>query len=322
MSEIIAMNAKAQSRTKAIATELKRAKQKRSVSAKDHRARFALYREVIHLFEDGDTKANSRRERLAFLHQPWKTLIREALTQLGGSAEPSCMSLRDYNSEIHGPYLGVSDDGKAGNEFREAILRSPKAEVLGPQPPLVVGAALDAERLAAVGEVAVGPEEYLDIWSSSQGRVLMTTNVGTRLNLRYYAVRPVLEIQGGSTNSMMESALKQLPHLFTPFWRTLDGQPRPVTVFVAFSNGISYDIRLGLLRGLNQRVHSGGFCDPTLSRLFRHSRRGSTAIRHQGRGRRAGAAISGCRFVCHVRKAAPRNCKHQGFRQPRTSRIA
>jgi hypothetical protein len=151
------MNSKAQSRVGAINRELERLKRGRNPSATDNRARFALYRELIHLFEDAVAAANLQQESLGSRLRSWEAPIREALAALGGSAEPGATSLRKYDSEIHGPYLGVSDEGKAARQFREAILASPKAQVLGPQTPLVLGAALDAERLAAVGEVAVSP---------------------------------------------------------------------------------------------------------------------------------------------------------------------
>jgi hypothetical protein len=41
----------------------------------------------------------------------------------------------------------------------------------------------------------------------------MTRNVGTRLNLRFYAVRPILEIQRGSFAFMVESAHRRATRL-------------------------------------------------------------------------------------------------------------
>jgi hypothetical protein len=232
-----------------------------------HRELYDLYRTVIHLFEECVAVVNVKKRSLGSSIERWQPLLQEAFTKLGGSAEPCLVSLRSYDSDQYGPYLGVSDEGKAAHQFREAILASPKAEVLGPQPPLVVGAALDAERLAAVGEVAVGPDEYHDIWQACQGSVLMTTNVGTRLNLRYYAVRPVVEIEFADAKRMIAEASAHLPKLFAPFWRTPDGRPHPVTVFASFAKGIPYDHRLEVLRALRRLVLAGGFCNPKVHRF-------------------------------------------------------
>lgn len=250
-----------------IKAQLARLKRTRRLTPTEHRKLYSLYRSVLHFFEDAVTEANAQKQRSNPSVAQYKPLVEEAFTKIGGSAEPSLVSLHSYDSNRFGPYLGVSDEGKAAREFCRAILASPKAEVLGSQPPLAVGAALDAERLAAVGEVAVGSDEYRNIWLACQGQVLMSTNVGTRLNLRYYAVRPMIEIELAQVESMVAKASEQLPKLFAPFWRTLDGKPRPVTVFARFTKGILYNHRLAVLRELCRRVRSGDFCDPTVHRL-------------------------------------------------------
>lgn len=69
----------------------------------------------------------------------------------------------------------------------EAALATPKARALPTLPdPLSVGVAHDAERLASLGEVPVGPVEYERIRRGSAGRVLLTTNVGSHVNPWHY----------------------------------------------------------------------------------------------------------------------------------------
>ena len=79
------------------------------------------------------------------------------------------------------------------------------AQSCGPRrrTPLTLGVAHDAERLGAVGEVAVGPDEYAAIRLACRGRLLTTTNVGTRVNVRHFLTprrwRSARHGRGGST---------------------------------------------------------------------------------------------------------------------------
>ena len=107
------------------------------------------------------------------------------------------MSLKDYDHNKYGPYLGISDEGSAAHVIRDAALASPKMRAIGAGGPLVVGVAHDAERLGAIGEVPVGPHEYANIQLQCVGRILTSTNVGTRLNLRHYKRNPVVIVQKG-----------------------------------------------------------------------------------------------------------------------------
>src|SRR5262249_16194703 len=92
---------------------------------------------------------------------------RQALMHLGGDPDRSYMRLEDYDAATYGPFLGVSDEGSAAGPIRDAALESPKVQALPKgesATPLVVGVAVDAERLGGIGEITVGPEEYADIW--------------------------------------------------------------------------------------------------------------------------------------------------------------
>lgn len=107
-------------------------------------------------------------------------------------------SLRDYDAERYGPFLGVSDEGSAATAIRDAAYGSPKALALRARTPLAVGVAHDAERLGSVGEVPVGPDQYERIRSLSDGHVLMTTNVGSHVNIWHYLQPPALDVPPGA----------------------------------------------------------------------------------------------------------------------------
>lgn len=159
---------------------------------------------------------------------------RRAFQHLGGDPARSSASLKDYDHERYGPFLGVSDEGSAAGAIREAALASPKLRALpkkAPRPPLVVGVAVDAERLGGIGEVNVGPDEYADIWLECVDRVLVTTNIGTRVNMRVYRREPVVLLKSDSPKAIAE-AKAAIAAAFKPFVETPDKRPRPLTVFV------------------------------------------------------------------------------------------
>src|SRR5438132_2884440 len=116
--------------------------------------------------------ALAKRARRAFLH-------------LGGDPARPTYSLKDYDHDRFGPFLGVSDEGSATTAIREAAYESPKAQALAAaaRTPMAIGLAIDAERLGGAGEVAVGPEADADVWQDSVDPILVTTNIGTRVNV-------------------------------------------------------------------------------------------------------------------------------------------
>jgi hypothetical protein len=114
---------------------------------------------------------------------------------------------------------------------------APKGQALGRRAsPLTLGVALDAERLGAVGEVPVGPSEFAKIWSECVARILMTTNVGSRSNVRFYKRAPVITIEGGDSTAALNLAKAALAAAFKPFLEA-PGGPRPLTVFLRFARG-------------------------------------------------------------------------------------
>lgn len=194
-------------------------------AAEDHaladacRQALAEYRSVV--VDDSPSLRQRERARLAFRH-------------LGGDPAHSSASLKDYDHERYGPFLGVSDEGSAAAAIREAALASPKLRALPkkvPRSPLIVGVAVDAERLGGIGEVNVGPDEYADIWLECIDRVLITTNVGTRVNMRVYRREPVILLKSDRPKAIAETKAA-IAAAFKPFVETPDSRPRPLTVFV------------------------------------------------------------------------------------------
>lgn len=164
-----------------------------------------------------------------------RALAEAAFRIVGASADPTVRSVRDYDHDTYGPYLGVSDEGGAAEEIARAAAASPKARALGPEATaLQVGLALDLERLGGVGEVVVGPDEYRDVWLSCDGRILLSTDVGTRVNVRNYLPPPRVTIGAGPWAEAAAKALALVLTAFKPFFETPDRAPRPVVVVVEF----------------------------------------------------------------------------------------
>jgi hypothetical protein len=155
----------------------------------------------------------------------------------------------------------VSDEGSAAEAIRDAALQSPKIRALGKvaaSGPLVAGVAVDAERLVGVGEAVVGPEEYADIWLATVGRVLVTTNVGTQVNMRTYRADPRIHI-AGELPSEIANVERLIADAFRPFIKTPDRKPRPRTVFVEFTprTPVSRKRKVAILRSLSRFVNTG-----------------------------------------------------------------
>ena len=233
-----------------------------------HRERYRTLREFVHLFEDVVSRSNRQGEELSGIEaEELKQIAGEALLALGGQAEPNPTSLRNYDRQRDGPFLGVSDEGSAAGEIRRAAFASPKARVLTSSSPLRIGVACDAERLGAIGEVAVGPEEYRDIRLECLSSILTSTNVGTRLNVRFFKTRPIVHISSRYGHDPVHNAVQEIERGMAPFFHTPDGVPRPVTVLVRFDRGIRFSRRESILTELIRYVKEAKFCDPGVHRL-------------------------------------------------------
>ena len=210
------------------------------------REAIADYRAAV--LDGAPARLQTERARKAFLH-------------LGGDPARSSASLKDYDHARHGPFLGVSDEGSAAGAIREAAFESPKVRAHpkhAPRTPLMVGVAVDAERLGGVGEVNVGPEEYADIWLQCVDRVLVTTNIGTRVNMRVFRREPLVVVKSDSEKAVA-AAKAEIAKAFQPFVETPDKKPRPLTVFVEIPNyaKIAGPRKRALLAELANFVSSG-----------------------------------------------------------------
>ncbi len=228
------------------------------------------YRAVLRMYQD------TLPEHLPKKHRPTQaqqkklaSLGRDAILYLGGAGDPRSVSLKDYDHNKYGPYLGISDEGSAAHVIRKAALESAKMQVVGTAAPIVVGVAHDAERLGAIGEVPVGPEEYANIRLECIGRILTSTNVGTQLNLRYYKRNPVVTVQKGSAIKALRIAKNELKDFFSLFLHTPDGKPRPLTVYIEFDRESrrTFKDRASMLRKLARFVANGKIADPKVHRL-------------------------------------------------------
>ena len=137
-------------------------------------------------------------------------------------------SLATYDSESFGPLFAVSDEGSAGETIVNAAYASAKAKALWPINPVSLGVALDGERMTSAGEVPIGPPEYEELSDAAAGRLLLTTNVGVRVNARLTQQLPEFAVTEKSVND--KPWLDNVFAAFEPFLHTPDGQPRPLTV--------------------------------------------------------------------------------------------
>lgn len=182
---------------------------------------------------------------------PTSELIKRAqaeLVSIGSVPVVPTKSLRHYDSDAFGPFLGISNEGYGASLICEAVQRSPKARALGAGLDwLKIGVGVDGEVLGGIGEVPVGPLEYAQIWTSCIERTLMTTNVGARANPRIFRAAPRVLADLDAPEGLAAAAAA-LEAIFKPF-RTAPGGPRPLVAFVEFTG--SRPAQPGDLAGLN-----------------------------------------------------------------------
>jgi hypothetical protein len=231
-----------------------------------NRRQYNAWRDVLHLYEDvarRTTGSDTASQDFIALSKR----AADAFRALGGAAEPVASSLASYDAERYGPFLGVSDEGSAAGRIRDAFLKSPKVLASGRIEPLVVGGSVDAERLAGVGETPVGPDEYREIQLACLGRVLTTTNVGTRVNARYYNDPPMLEVENPDKTNAFNAVLPKVKESLERYYRTPDGKPVETTLFLCFDRSVSKEAQLHVLKSVREEMQSGKFSDPTKHHL-------------------------------------------------------
>src|SRR5207237_1783078 len=92
----------------------------------------------------------------------------------------------------------------------------------GASSPFKFGVILDGERMTSAGEVPIGPPEYAALSAAAAGQLLLTTNVGTRINVRLTGQLPEFPALERSAESVIA--------VFHQFLDTPDRRARPLTV--------------------------------------------------------------------------------------------
>ncbi len=257
-----ALTRKQGTRLRALKGTIRRLGAKKIRSRGEERALCDCYREAIRVYQDAVStnvetgNAPDCRELLR--------LATRGMLHLGGEGDVHGASLKDYDHKRYGPYLGVSDEGSAAWAIRRAAQDSPKAVALKPCDPMTLGVAVDAERLGGIGEVAVGPQEYVGVRLACVGRILNSTNVGTRVNLRFYRRHPVVTVAAGDPAQSLRQAKQGIQDTFKPFLHPPGGKPRPLTVYVEIEE---------------RRRRSAQTCISILKSLRRFARRPDVADR-------------------------------------------
>jgi hypothetical protein len=258
----------------------------RGAAARDPRAVAAGWRAVLdYFFEVSDARADPEPGRGEMDYQRLWDRAKQALANLGGQPEPPIQTLADYDADRYGPMLGVSDEGSATAAIRHGALASPKCAALSDRTPLTVGVAHDGERLGAVGEVVVGPDEYAAIRLACRGRLLTTTNVGAEVHVRHFLDPPEVRVGPGKTEPIVAAAIGRLKDYFAPFTRTPSGRDRGRTVLVRFEPQVPVRQRADILKCLQAAAAGGEFGSPRWHHI------GLVADPGKDRATRARAAI-------------------------------
>ncbi len=233
------------------------------ISTDQNREYYSLLRQYINWYQEfnssSDQKSIIPQETNA---QRLEEIAKHAILDLGGVSEPCVESLKDYRSNLYGPYLGISDEGSAVNTIVRAALDSPKVQYIDELSPINIGVAHDAEILASTGEAVVGPEEYSVIRSGTLGRILTSTNVGARVNLKYYKSYPIISINNFKDPNVLKNTLAKIREKVKPFWITPNKIPRPFKILISFKQGIPFAYRKVILEALLNKMNDGSICDP------------------------------------------------------------
>jgi hypothetical protein len=154
--------------------------------------------------------------------------LRDLLAESPVLYPPWTGRLDEYDSEIYGPLLAVSDEGDNAQTIAHAAYASAKARALHPASASALGVMIDGERMVSAGEGPIGPEEYAKLIAAAFGRALCSTNVGVRVNTRLYRLFPEFSVADAAVDE--EKWLAGVFAAFRPFLKTPDSNPRPLTV--------------------------------------------------------------------------------------------
>jgi len=166
--------------------------------------------------------------------------------------------LAEYDSDQYGPLFAVSDEGSAGPVILDAALSSGKAAA-GVSGPFQLGVILDGERMTSAGEVPIGPPEYKALSTGAAGQLLLTTNVGTRVNARLTGQLPEFPA--------LEKSAEAVIAAFHQFLDTPDRRPRPLTVRLQLDPGADCTRLAALARKLDEARKKGEIGPPDTHQL-------------------------------------------------------
>jgi hypothetical protein len=156
--------------------------------------------------------------------------------------------LAEYDSDQYGPLFAVSDEGSAGSIVLDAALTSAKAAA-GASGLSRLGVILDGERMTSSGEVPIGPPEYGALSAGAVGRLLLTTNVGTRVNVRLTGQLPEFPALDKSAEAVIAA--------FHQFLDTPDHRPRPLMVRLQVDPGADCTRLAALAKKLDEARKKG-----------------------------------------------------------------
>jgi hypothetical protein len=175
------------------------------------------------------------------------------------------MPIRHYQSDFYGPLFAVSDEGSAAQAILNAAYASAKAKALGALDPSKVGVILDGERMTSAGEVPIGPDEYYALNTVAAGKLLCTTNVGVRANVRLLQSLPEFAVPDSGTPS--QEWFEAIYRVFEPFIHTPDFKPRPLTIRLALKPGASGQNLRSIVEALEAARQAGKLGPAQLHRL-------------------------------------------------------
>src|SRR5437763_13801064 len=170
-----------------------------------------------------------------------------------------------YDRESFVPWLPVSNEVSAGETIVNSAYASANAKAPWPIDPVSLGVALDGERMTSAGEVPIGPPEYEDLSDAAAGRLLLTTNVGVRVNARLTLQLPEFAVTEKSAND--KPWLDNVFAAFEPFLHTPDGLPRPLTVRLSVDHNAPFKSLKGLVTKLQAGRKEGKMGPAEIHRL-------------------------------------------------------
>src|SRR5258705_3449196 len=139
-------------------------------------------------------------------------------------------NLSEYDSDSFSPLLGVSDEGSAATVIAKVAQTSAKMIAFNDTDVNKVGIIIDGERMTSAGECPVGLEEYKAVVNAASGKSNCSTNVGVRLNAKYYQQHPEVLLSDYKKDKVRLQ--KEIFEIFDPFIRTPDGILRPLKLRV------------------------------------------------------------------------------------------